>query len=206
MQRYEKFLEYTRKSNTNILLNTLNISCLECLEIIRIIWIGGLRSHDDMYSLNSYFSSRKSYNLLIFSLKTMFSGDVDVQHHPNITLNDTRSAPYHKGPAKRVMLVRSKNKNFLVGIFLCTMSELVQNTFHFQLENAFFTTRSCVEISRSLKKITRSFVENMSNIFLTMLLFVRRQTNKGFANTSCGLFCTQTRGIYIKKNFVNRTR
>jgi hypothetical protein len=35
----------------------LNISYLEYLEIIRIIWIGGLRSHDDMYSLNSYYYS-----------------------------------------------------------------------------------------------------------------------------------------------------
>ena len=64
------------------------------------------------------FLSRESYNLLNFSIKTTFSGDVNVQHHPNITLNDTRSTPYHKGLAKRVMLVRSKNKNFLVGIFL----------------------------------------------------------------------------------------
>jgi hypothetical protein len=88
------------------------------------------------------FSTRESYNLLNISIKTTFSGDVGVQHHPNITLNDTRSAPYHKGPAKRVMLVRSKNKNFLVEIFLLTMSELVQNTSHFQLENALFTSRS----------------------------------------------------------------
>ena len=64
------------------------------------------------------FLTRKSYNLLNFSIKTAFSGDVDVQHHPDITLNNTRLAPYHKGVAKRVMLVRSKNKNFLVGIFL----------------------------------------------------------------------------------------
>jgi hypothetical protein len=64
------------------------------------------------------FTSRGSYNLLIFSIKTTFSGDVGVQHHPDITLNGTRSAPYHKGLAKKVMLVRSKNKNFLVGIFL----------------------------------------------------------------------------------------
>jgi hypothetical protein len=54
MQRYEKTLEYARKSSTNLVLNELNISYLEYLEIIRIIWIGGLRSHDDMYSLNSY--------------------------------------------------------------------------------------------------------------------------------------------------------
>jgi hypothetical protein len=80
--------------------------------------------------------------LLNISIKTTFSGDVGVQHHPNITLNDTRSAPFHKGPAKRVMLVRSKNKNFLVGIFLYRMSELVQNTSHFLLENALFTSRS----------------------------------------------------------------
>ena len=71
------------------------------------------------------FSSRKSYNLLNISIKTTFSGDVGVQHHPNITLNDTRSAPYHKGPAKRVMLVRSKNKNFLVEIFLLTMCSVL---------------------------------------------------------------------------------
>jgi hypothetical protein len=56
--------------------------------------------------------------LLNISIKTTFSGDVGVQHHPNITLNDTRSAAYHKDVAKRVMLVRSKNKNFLVEIFL----------------------------------------------------------------------------------------
>ena len=64
-------------------------------------------------------------------------GDVGVQHHPDITLNNTRSAPYHKGLAKRVMLVRSKNKNFLVEIFLYPMSELVQITSHFQLEKPF---------------------------------------------------------------------
>jgi hypothetical protein len=69
--------------------------------------------------------------LLNISLKTTFSGDVGVQHHPDITLNDTRSAPCHKGLAKRVMLVRSKNKNFLVEIFLLTMSEIVQNPFIF---------------------------------------------------------------------------
>ena len=101
------------------------------------------------------FWTRKSYNLLNISIKTTFSGDVNVQHHPNITLNDTRSAPYHKGLAKRVMLVRSKNKNFLVEIFLLTMSELVQTTPHFQLEKALFTSRSCVKTTRSWKKITR---------------------------------------------------
>ena len=111
------------------------------------------------------FWSWKSYNLLNISIKTTFSGDVGVQHHPDITLNDTRSAPYHKGLAKRVMLVRSKNKNFLVEIFLLTMSELVQNTSHFQLVNVLFTSRSCVETTGSWKKITRSCVENMSNRF-----------------------------------------
>ena len=95
------------------------------------------------------FPSRKTYNLLNISIKTTFSGDVGVQHHPDITLNDTRSALYHKGLAKRVMLVRSKNKNFLVGIFLYTMSKRVQTAPHFQLEKALFTSRSCVEIIRS---------------------------------------------------------
>src|SRR5574344_2180430 len=82
------------------------------------------------------FSSRESYNLLNFSIKTTFSGDVNVQHHPNITLNDTRSTPYHKGLAKRVMLVRSKNKNFLVEIFLYRLSNLVQS--------ALFSALKCV--------------------------------------------------------------
>jgi hypothetical protein len=75
--------------------------------------------------------------LLNISLKTTFSGDVGVQHHPDITLNDTRLAPCHKGLAKRVMLVRSKNKNFLVEIFLLTMSELVQNPFIFCVKMRF---------------------------------------------------------------------
>ena len=75
MQRYEKFLEYTSKSNTNLILNTLNISYLEYLEIIRIIWIGGLRSHDDMCSLNSYQISKPFYSEVIinFSRKLSFS-------------------------------------------------------------------------------------------------------------------------------------
>src|SRR5574344_1287269 len=82
------------------------------------------------------FGTCKSYNLLIFSLKTTFSGDVGVQHHPNITLNDTRSAPFYKGPAKRVMLVRSKNKNFLVEIFLQRPFKSVQSDliFCFQMQ------------------------------------------------------------------------
>jgi hypothetical protein len=33
MQKYEKFLEYARKTNTNLKLNALNISYLECLHI-----------------------------------------------------------------------------------------------------------------------------------------------------------------------------
>jgi hypothetical protein len=72
--------------------------------------------------------------LLNISIKTTFSGDVGVQHHPDITLNDTRSAPCYKGLAKRVMLVRSKNKNFLVEIFLLTMSESVQSASIFCLQ------------------------------------------------------------------------
>lgn|SRR5574344_1959080 len=50
----------------------------------------------EYFSKTAVFSTRKSYNSLRISIRTAFLGDVRLQNHPGIALNDTRLAHYSK--------------------------------------------------------------------------------------------------------------